>query len=349
MAYTTIDKPTDYFNTKLYTGTGSSHAVSGIGFQPDWCWIKCRDDSHNHQVFDSVRGVHKRMRTDTTGVETSSTESLKSFDSTGFTLGTQANVNNPSNTFVSWNWLAGTSVSGNTTGSGTSKAYTGSVNTNAGFSIIKYIGNGTAGHQIPHHLNAVPKMLILKNITGGSENWFVYHASLGNTKDIHLDNDGAGATADSWNNTTPSTTTWTMSDQSAINSTDGNDHIAYCFSEVKGFSKAFSYTGNGNSNGSYIHLGFRSSFIMIKRVDSGSNAGWLMFDNKRLGYNGGNSFLEAHNSATESSAERIDILSSGFKNRSTTQVNNASGGSYIGIAFAENPFVTSTGIPTTAR
>ena len=347
MAYTDIDKPSDYFSTKLYTGTGSSHAVSGIGFQPDWCWIKCRDDSHNHQVFDSVRGVHKRMRTDTNGAETSSTESLKSFDSTGFTLGTQANVNNPSNTFASWNWKAGTSVSGTTTGSGTGKAYSGSVSTDAGFSIIGYVGNGTAGHEIPHHLNSVPKMMIIKN-RDNTQGWATYHHTEGAGKFLDLSDDNSSQSGTSiFNNTTPTSSVFSVATSGWTND-NGYNYIAYCFAEKKGFSKAFSYNGNGSSDGSYIHLGFRASFILIKRVDT-AGAGWLMFDNKRLGYNGGNSFLEPSGNATESSAERIDILSQGFKNRSTTQVNNASGGTYIYMAFAEAPLVGSNNIPCTAR
>ncbi len=357
-AYTTIDDPSVYFQTKLYTGTGSSHAVTLDGnsdMQPDWVWIKCRDDSHNNQVFDSVRGVHKRMRTDTTGVETSSTESLKSFDSDGFTVGTQANVNasaSGDNSFVAWCWKAGTSVSGTTTGSGTGKAYTGSVSTDAGFSIIKYIGNGTTGHTVPHHLGAVPKMIIIKTINNSAENWFVYHASLGNTQDIHLDNDGAGATADSWNDTTPTSTVWTMSDQSAINSTDGNDHIAYCFAEKQGYSKFGTYTGNGNVNGTFVYTGFKPAFVLLKSYSEQAN--WQLADHKRTS-SGGNVIdkevrPDLSNVETGGTDGRyIDFLSNGFKPRQAFGNWNSATNTYLYMAFAEQPFVTSTGIPTTAR
>jgi len=364
MAYTDIDKPSDYFNTILWTGASDTagRSFTGVGFRPDLVWSKIRDDTYNHNWFDSVRtaGSDKELNSNTTGAEGSGDTDgygfISSFDTDGFTSapgtasgGRNLEYNQNGNTFVAWNWKAGTSVSGTTTGSGTGKAYTGSVSTDAGFSIIKYIGNGTAGHQIPHHLNSVPKMIILKNITGGSENWFVYHASLGNTKDIHLNTTGASATADSWNNTTPTSTVWTMSDQSAINSTDGNDHIAYCFAEKKGFSKFGSYTGNGNADGTFVYTGFSPSFVIRKRTDSADS--WQMHDNKRDTFNVTYHRLLADDSGSEytSTSNQLDFLSNGFKCRASNGGANGSGGSYIYMAFAENPFVTSTGIPTTAR
>ena len=354
MAYTDIDKPTDYFNTVLYTGTESSgKTVTGVGFQPDWIWIKNRTDASNHNLYDSVRGgngtSHYWLKSNSNVVEGTNTSSLLTIDSDGFTLGDGNEVNGSSDNIVSWNWKAGTSVSGTTTGSGTSKAYSGSVNTTSGFSIIKYIGNGTAGHQIPHHLNAVPKMLILKNITGGSENWFVYHASLGNTKDIHLNTTGASATADSWNDTTPTSTVCTMSDQSAINSTDGNDHIAYCFAEKKGFSKFGSYTGNGNADGTFVYTGFKPAMVICKK-SSASGTNWGIIDNKRANsFNEISAMLNPNSSGTEGANNNCDFVSNGFKWRSSDGNSNASGDTFIYMAFAESPFVTSSGIPTCAR
>jgi len=363
MAYTDIDKPSDYFNTILWTGASDTagRSFTGVGFRPDLVWSKIRDDTYNHNWFDSVRtaGSDKELNSNTTGAEGSGDTDgygfISSFDTDGFTSapgtasgGRNLEYNQNGNTFVAWNWKAGTSVSGTTTGSGTSKAYSGSVNTTSGFSIIKYIGNGTAGHQIPHHLNSVPKMIILKNITGGSENWFVYHASLGNTKDIHLNTTGASATADSWNNTTPTSTVWTMSDQSAINSTDGNDHIAYCFAEKKGYSKFSSFVGNGSTNGSYIHLGFSPAFVMIK-LSSGSGNSWNIFDNKREGYNPDNDALFPDVSGTETTTDYLDFTASGFKIRNNSSAVNTSGSTYIFAAFAAFPTVTSTGVAATAR
>ena len=351
MSYTNgLDKPTDYFNTKLYTGNGTTdHAITGVGFQPDFVWLKKRSATDDHILQDVVRGAIKYLSTNLTVAESSYSEGFKSFDSDGFTLGNANNTNQNTNTFASWSWKAGTSVSGTTTGSGTSKAYSGSVNTTSGFSIIKYIGNGTAGHQIPHHLNAVPKMLILKNITGGSENWFVYHASLGNTKDIHLNTTGASATADSWNDTTPTSTVWTMSDQSAINSTDGNDHIAYCFAEKKGFSKFGSYTGNGNADGTFVYTGFKPAMVICKK-SSASGTNWGIIDNKRANsFNEISAMLNPNSSGTEGANNNCDFVSNGFKWRSSDGNSNASGDTFIYMAFAESPFVTSSGIPTCAR
>jgi len=366
MAYTDIDKPSDYFNTILWTGASDTagRSFTGVGFRPDLVWSKIRDDTYNHNWFDSVRtaGSDKELNSNTTGAEGSGDTDgygfISSFDTDGFTSapgtasgGRNLEYNQNGNTFVAWNWKAGTSVSGTTTGSGTGKAYTGSVSTDAGFSIIKYIGNGTAGHQIPHHLNSVPKMIILKNITGGSENWFVYHASLGNTKDIHLNTTGASATADSWNNTTPTSTVWTMSDQSAINSTDGNDHIAYCFSEKKGYSKFGKYTSINSHDSTFVYLGFKPSMIIFKNTSYSGGSDWNILDRTRYTFNGSSeAVLEPNTSDAEnySAFGEVDFLSNGFKIRNNNGVSSG-GYDHIYMAFAENPFVTSTGVPATAR
>jgi len=329
MAYTTIDDPTAYFQTKLYTGTGSSLALTNDGnsdLQPDWVWIKCRDDSHNHQVFDSVRGVHKRMRTDTSGAETESSESLKSFNTDGFTLGTQANVNNSSNTFVAWNWKESAT---------------------AGFDIVSYTGNDTA-RTISHSLSAVPKMMIVKCRNVGKE-WTIFHASLGNGKFIELDNGSAVQTATNrWNDTSPTSSVFTVGVDSSVNG-DTQTYIAYLFSEKKGFSKMGSYVGNGNANGSFIFTGFKPSWIMGKK-SSGSN-NWYMFDTTRNPFNLTTKKLRADTSDTEddNTSKAIDILSNGYKIKTADEEFNDSGETYIFMAFAENPFVTSGGVPATAR
>jgi len=329
MAYTTIDNPELYFQTKLYTGTGNSHAITLDGsenMQPDWVWIKCRDDSHNHQVFDSVRGVHKRMRTDTSGAETESSESLKSFNTDGFTLGTQANVNNSSNTFVAWNWKESAT---------------------AGFDIVSYTGNDTA-RTISHSLSAVPKMMIVKCRNVGKE-WTIFHASLGNGKFIELDNGSAVQTATNrWNDTSPTSSVFTVGVDSSVNG-DTQTYIAYLFSEKKGFSKMGSYVGNGNANGSFIFTGFKPSWIMGKK-SSGSN-NWYMFDTTRNPFNLTTKKLRADTSDTEddNTSKAIDILSNGYKIKTADEEFNDSGETYIFMAFAENPFVTSGGVPATAR
>ena len=346
MAYTTIDKPTDHFNTKLYTGTGSSHAVSGIGFQPDWVWIKCRDDSHNHQVFDVVRGVHKRMRTDTDGAETESSESLKSFDSDGFTLGTQANVNasaSGDNSFVSWNWLAGGSASSNTDGDITSSV---SANTTAGFSIVSYTATGS-GTTVGHGLGAIPKAYFLKNRASAS--WVCYFEAIGNTKFLQLDlTNAAGTASEAFNDTSPTSSVFSVGSDTTGNA-NSNNYIAYVFAEKQGYSKIGSYTGNGNANGTFVYTGFRPAWILLKQ-SSTSGAGWRIHDNKRgISGNPEDETLYASANNAESTGRDVDFLSNGFKLRTDSGDGNSSGSTYIYMAFAESPFVNSNGVPCNAR
>ena len=339
MAYTDIDKPTDYFNTKLYTGNATNPTtISGIGFQPDWVWTKLRSGgTEAHRVCDAVRGVTKDLFSDATDGEATNTIGLKSFNSDGYVIGNSNGYNLNSGTFVSWNWLAGTSVSGTTTGSGTGKAYSGSVSTDAGFSIIKYIGNGTAGHTIPHHLGAVPKMFIVKRINA-SGGWVVYHENVGNTKIIELHDSAASQTSSAaWNNTSPSSTTFTLGDYTSTNTNDGT-YIAYCFAEKKGFSKFGSYTGNGNADGTFIYTGFKPAFVIAK-LSSVTGENWYMWDNKRSPQNVNDNTLLANSSdgETADSSVKIDILSNGFKLRNAEgAVNNAA--NYVYMAFAEAPF-----------
>jgi len=364
MSYTTIDKPTDYFNTILWTGASDTagRSFTGVGFRPDLVWSKIRDDTYNHNWFDSVRtaGSDKELNSNTTGAEGSGDTDgygfISSFDTDGFTSapgtasgGRNLEYNQNGNTFVAWNWKAGTSVSGTTTGSGTGKAYTGSVSTDAGFSIISYTGNGTAGHTIPHHLNAVPKMFIVKRInsTGG---WVVYHEAVGNTKIIELHDTSASQTSSAaWNNTTPSSTVFTLGDYTSTNTNNGT-YIAYCFAEKKGYSKFGSYTGNGNADGPFVYTGFKPAFTLIKK-SSASGSWWEMVDIKRSPSNVMDNTLYANvtNTEFESSAYNRDFTASGFKIRNTNAGDNTSGATYIYMAFAENPFVTSTGVPATAR
>jgi len=346
MAYTDIDKPSDYFNTKLYTGNGSSgHAITGVGFQPDWVYTTSRSNAYNNGMFDSVRGVNKELTTNTTNAEASLSTAISSFDSNGFTFsGSGYNTNNY--TFVSWNWLAGTSVSGNTGGSGTAKSYSGSVNTDAGFSIISYTGNFTNGQTTPHHLGAVPKMIIVKNYANASESWNVYHESIGNTKYLALNTTAAADTAPRWNNTSPTSTVFSNGANGASNA-NNETIIAYCFAEKKGYSKFGSYTGNGNADGTFVYTGFKPAMVIVK-LSSGSN-NWNIHDNKRDTFNVVDRKLEPNVTDADSEDSPKDFLSNGFKCRGTGGNLNASGSTYIYMAFAENPFVTSTGIPATAR
>ena len=345
MAYTTIDKPTDYFNTKLYAGNGGTQSISGVGFQPDWVWIKNRSGSDQHSIYDSVRGANKVLRSNSNASEGTQTDGLTAFDSDGFSVGASGSVNTSSNNFVSWNWLAGGTASSNSDGSITSSV---SANTTAGFSILTYTGTGSSA-TVGHGLGAVPKMILFKK-TSGAQGWGVYHAGVGNTGALALNTtDATDTTSNYFNNTSPTSSVFTVNTNNSVNNSGGT-MLAYCFSEVKSFSKFGSYVGNGSSSGSYIHLGFKPALIITKRTDGISH--WLMMDNKRDTFNVAKTLVVANESDSESdwgTGRNIDFLSNGFKARSTSTGLNISGSSYIFMAFAENPFVTSTGIPTTAR
>ena len=330
MAYTEIDDPSAYFQTALHTGNGGTQSITNDGnsdLQPDFVWIKGRSTNSHHALFDSVRSATKRLSSSENNAETTESTGLTSFNSDGWSTGAWSGSNSNTQTYVSWQWKESTV---------------------AGFDIVSYTGNGS-NRTISHSLSAVPSMMIVKN-RDAAEEWTVYHA--GNTSapaTDYLALNTNGATTDSntrWNDTAPTSSVFTVGTSGVVNA-NGQKFIAYLFSEKKGFSNAFSYSGNGNSNGSYIHLGFRASFIMVKRTDSSGD--WQLVDNKRLGYNVDNNALFPNLDNTEDTGDVVDILSNGFKIRSATGTWNASGGSYIGFAFAEFPFVTSTAIPTTAR
>ena len=354
MAYTEIDKSSDYFNTVLYTGNDTDNrTVSGVGFQPDFLWIKARADAYQNYLQDVVRGSTKVLFSDSSSAEDTRVSAVKSFASDGFVLGQEAQVNGNNNTYVSWNWKAGTSVSGNTTGSGTSKSYTGSVNTDAGFSIIKYIGNGTSGHTIPHHLGVQPQVVICKRINQGGQ-WVFGSMALPNQFEQFLELDLTGAAQTSslrWNDTDPSSSVFTVGSTLDTNANDINI-IAYSFAEKKGFSKFGSYTGNGSTDGPFVYTGFKPAFVICKSY-SGSEQ-WVLYDNKRDPFNVTEQILRPNLSDAEGteSGAKMDLLSNGFKLTGSGggigQTNN-SGSSYIYMAFAENPFVSSTGIPGLAR
>jgi phage terminase large subunit-like protein len=361
MAYTDIDNPELYFQTKLYSGNGSTNAITLDGsenMQPNFVWIKNRPLSggYAHNLFDSVRGTNKKIVSNDDRAETTETNTLNSFNSNGFTLGNDSGtdeVNKSGTTFVSWNWKAGTSVSGTTTGAGTNKSYTGSVNTTSGISIIRYQGNGTNGHTIPHHLGVTPTVMMVKRLTTSS-NWSNYQSDFwvsGGNQYIDL-NRSAAAAADSvmWYNTQPTSSVFTVGTNERTNY--NNDYfINYLFTPIQGYSKFSSYVGNGNADGTFVYTGFKPAFVMVKRTDGADQ--WSMSDNKRNGFNPQTPPLYADSSEAENASfYPFDFLSNGFKARSSSSSINTSGGTYIYMAFAENPFVTSTdngSIPACAR
>ena len=359
MAYTTIDKPSDYFNTLLYTGNGaSSHAISGVGFQPDWTWNKNRSSAVNHALTDSVRGAPKRLMSQSNEAEINQTTGLLSFNSDGFTVGSDSGYNGDGNSMVSWNWKAGTSFTNDASSTSIGSIDSaGSINTTAGFSIIGFTGNANAGTTIAHGLGVKPNMIILKNREPDTSNWQVYHSSLGATHYVQLNSTGAAADSNTrWHDVEPTSSVFTTGSSGDVcGDSSGETFIAYCFAAKKGYSKFSSWIGNGNADGPYIHLGFAPAFIMYKHTTDGHS--WIMEDVKRNiagnGYLNGPASREFYpnaNNAEATSGVRFDFLSNGFKIREGSSADiNQSGVEFIYMAFAENPFVTSTGIPATAR
>ena len=342
MAYTTIDKPSDYFNTKLYTGNAGTQSISGIGFRPDWIWTKGRSGARGHTLVDVIRGATKTLETATqTGEETHS-NSITSIDSDGFSLGNRNQGNANSETFVAWNWLAANGTASNENGSITSTV---SANQTSGFSIVSWTGNGSAA-TIGHGLGSAPKVVIIKS-RDSSTAWFLGHESLGWTKYMTLENANGENTDVIWNNTAPTSSVFSVGGYSSTNGS-GVKFIAYCFADTGNkFFKAGSYTGNGNADGTFVYLGFKPAWVLVKNT-SGSGDNWILVDNKRLGYNPDNRLLFPNASNADYTDNNLDLLSNGFKARVSYDP-NGSGNTMIYMAFAENPFVTSSGVPACAR
>ena len=247
MAYTTIDDPTIYFNTVLYTGNISTQNITGVGYQPDWVWIKERSVSGNHQLQNSVNGTNSKLMSNSNSAEGTDTNYITSFDSDGFSLGANNGNNQSGVSNVAWNWKAGGSASSNSNGSITSSV---SVSTDAGFSIVSYTGNATSGATLGHGLGIKPAMIISKN-RDEAQNWFCYHKSLGATDYIRLNLTNASGSATSiWNDTEPTTSVFSVGNDTATNGSS-DKIVAFCFAEVKGYSKFGKYTGNGLS---LIHI-----------------------------------------------------------------------------------------------
>jgi len=349
-AYTTIDKPSDHFNTKLYTGNGGTQSITGVGFQPDWVWMKERSETRGHNIQDSLRGATKYLDSRSDAAEATVSNTLTAFGSDGFSLGSYDDVNKSSQTYVAWNWKANGSGSANTAGSINTTAT--SVNTTAGFSISTYTGNNTSGATIGHGLGVKPNVIIIKQRNAGSSYWITYHdkvSSAPETDYVALNSTDAVADADVfWNDTEPTSTLITLGNDGWVNGSS-TTHVCYAFAEKQGYSKFGSYIGNGNANGTFVYTGFKPAFVLCKNTGNGG-AQWLMVDNKRVGINPIENYVQANSSSAEATGtDNYDFLSNGFKCRSTNSWNNQSGYNIIYMAFAENPFVTSSGVPATAR
>ena len=339
-----INKSSEYFNTKLYSGTGSAQSITGVGFQPDWTWIKNRDGSDWHILTDSVRGATKELYSNATNAEATNVNQLTSFDSDGFSIGGASETGRSSNNFASWNWLAANGTASNTDGSITSTV---SANTTSGFSIVSYTGTG-ANATVGHGLGSAPKMIIFKN-TNSVRDWGVYHGSLSDPDNyLTLNQAYAETTGFNFSNNTAPTTSVFSVGTLTNNNGSSEEYIAYCFSEVKGFSKFGSYTGNGNADGTFVYTGFKPAFVLTKYATS-TSGWWQILDNKRDVYNPNSHALFANVSDAEYNLSNYhtDYLSNGFKLRNTLAGGNTSGGTYIYMAFAEEPLVGDN--PATAR
>ena len=332
MSYTTIDNPELYFQVKAYTGNGGTQSITLDGsedMQPDWIWLKDRNNAYSHQLVDAVRGNTKYLNSDENEAENTATDRVTSFDSDGFSLGSYIGTNKSSSNVVAWCWKESAT---------------------AGFDIVSYTGNATA-RTISHSLSAVPKFMIAKDRTASNTNrWTIYHQSIGNENILHLELTNAKANESYWNDTTPTSSVFSVSNEETVNG-NSNTYIAYLFAEKQGFSKFGSYQGNSNANGSFIYCGFSPAWIMVKKTNESDSADWLILDNKRDTFNPRDSHLDANQPDAESSASWVycDHLSNGFKWRANDETHNESGSTYIFMAFAEAPFVNSKGVPANAR
>ena len=336
----------DHFNTITYTGTGSSaDAKTGVGFQPDWLWAKDRNYANNHILIDSSRGVTKYLQSSQTSAELTDSNVLQSFDSDGFTtVGQGINFLNVSD-YVVWLWKANggttTTNDASSTGVGTIDSVI-QANTTAGFSIVTYTGTGTQSDTVAHGLGKKPAWYFTKS-RSEAQNWHVYHEELDASAPenyilpLNANNAKSSSSADFWNSTAPTTSVVSVGDDNSSNK-NGTTYVMYCFAEIEGYSKFGTYEGNGNADGTLVYTGFRPAWIMFKRTDSADN--WAIFDVVRDTFNPLDSYLYADSSASEAtfSTALVDYLSNGFKWRGAVNFGNNSSGTYIYMAFAEQPF-----------
>jgi len=339
----TIAKGSDYMDVKLYTGNGSTQTISGLNFSPDFVWIKDRSQANGHGLFDVIRGTTKGLFSNLTNGEITDSNSLTSFDSTGFSTGsggTTFSTNINGNSYVAWAWDAGSSTASNTQGSITSQVR---ANASAGFSVVSYTAAYTgSARTVGHGLGVKPNLIILKNRNDGSANWRVYHSASGASLPLVLNSTAAASSNFGiWNNTEPTSSIFTIGINTDVggNSGSGEGLIAYCFAPVAGYSSFGSYTGNGSSDGPFVYTGHRPRWILLKAT-SITNESWIIIDTARSTYNVVDAFLRADTSEAEfsSSLRYVDILSNGFKFRASGTEVNGNGTTYVYASFAESPF-----------
>ena len=353
MAYTTIDDPSAFFQIATYTGGGGNSSITNDGnsdLKPDLVWFATRNATNPKPLLDSTRGGNKFIYSDLTqGADTGDAGvGIATFNTDGFTFGSTAQTyfNDTNNTYVAWQWKCNGGTTSNLSGNLASVVQ---VNADAGFSIVTYTGSGGNGQSVLHGLGLTPEVIITK-ARNGADNWHVYHKSIGNTKILKLNTTDAEASSSAYSAAAVSSSAFFVSTSLIYVGQLGADFVSYCFAPIQGYSKFGKYVGNGSQDGPMVYTGFKPAFLIMKRTDS--TGAWHIFDNKRSGYNYANDVLQADAAAAELSGQTyqfVDFLSNGFKNRRATHGPNVSGATYIYMAFAENPFVTSTGVPTTAR
>ena len=345
MAYSINAK--DYFKTKLYVGNSNAgspntQSITGLDFQPSFTWCKNRDAGSNHALFDSLRGVTKLINSNTGTADTTVADTLTAFDTNGFTLGTDVNqgvVNNINQNFVSWNWKGGTTAT-NTDGSTTTSV---SANPTAGFSVVSYTGTGSVA-TLGHGLSTAPTTVLIKRLNTGD--WILGSNGMASWNYVmSLNSDSAPANqVNQFNGTAPTTSLVTLGTEGQTNQS-GIGFIMYCFSNIAGFSKGGSYIGNGNSR--FIYTGFKPAFVLGKQLAGGSD--WWLFDSARSPSNIANKVVYPNANAADATNPVLDLLSNGFKIRTSAAQFNGNGTTYLYLAFAEEPLVSTNGIPATAR
>jgi hypothetical protein len=341
MAYSTINKSTSFFNTVLYTGNGGTQSITGVGFQPDFVWLKERNGAVYHQLADAVRGNTKYLNSNTNSAEATETTQITSFDSDGFSLGNKTNTNNNSDTYVSFNWKAGGAGSANTDGSINSTV---SVNTTSGFSIVTYTGNGSSGATIGHGLGEAPEVVLVKK-RSNSDAWSMLHPNVQASKYMRLDTNAGEVNDNVFNNTRAGNDVFTVDSDGQVNG-NGQTFVAYCFKKRRGFFTTGEFTANGQADGPFLFCGFKPAFVIIKRKTSTND--WFMFDNKTSPNNTTNAYLRANTDGAAGSYDWIDLVSNGIKIRNTSDGANSNGNTYLFFAWGQ-PLVGSNNIPSVAR
>jgi hypothetical protein len=330
-----IAKPNKNFDVSLYTGNGTSQSITNTGgFAPDLVWAKGRDYADYHVLVDSIRGATVALSSNLTNAEVVRTVAITSLNTNGFSLGADTLLNYSTHPAVAWQWKAGGTAVSNNSGTIVSQV---SANASAGFSVVTYTGTGVNGATVGHGLGVAPKMMIVKG-RNNAVGWSVYHTSIGATGELLLNSTAATAThVNYWNNTSPTSSTFSIGIDGGVNNSTWT-YVAYCFSEIAGYSKMGSYTANASVDGPFVYTGFRPKFVMIKA--SGLVQEWVMMDTSRDPSNVANRYLLPNSAAVEGSGgDFIDFLSNGFKIRdSGSGVNYSAGQNYIYIAFAETPF-----------